>query len=217
MDRRVCLPHAATAAFEVQSAPAYALIITVLTEPMTPMTVHAPPTSASGLGSPRAHLHRKLPYCVFFKVRLRRIPPETRRVCMRARVRQYAPMHAGMCVPGCASVRARACVRVRARNARALWWMERRCTAQVYASKDHKGSTESLALQALPMAVHTTPCAPHRRRGLDHIRAGDGSTSAPGPAHICWGLAHIRAGTADASAPGLAGDDRRKHSTSKSG
>jgi hypothetical protein len=79
MDRRVCLPHAATAAFEAQYAPAYAAIIAALTEPMTTMTVHAPPTFALGLGSPRTHLHRKLLHRVF-KVRLRRIPPETRRL-----------------------------------------------------------------------------------------------------------------------------------------
>ena len=51
MDRRVCLPHAATATFE--------------------------PTSAPGLGSPRPHPHLKLLHRVF-KFRLRRISPETR-------------------------------------------------------------------------------------------------------------------------------------------
>ena len=106
MDRRVCLPHAATAAFEVQSAPAYALIITVLTEPMTPMTVHAPHI-CTRTGLTRPHLHRKLLHRAF-KVRLRGISPETRRVCMRARVRQRAQMHARLCVQGCVSVCARA-------------------------------------------------------------------------------------------------------------
>ncbi len=77
MDRRVCLPHAATAAFEVQYTPAYAVIIAALTGPMTTMTVHAPPTFAPGLGSPRTHPHRKLLHRVF-KFRLRRISPETR-------------------------------------------------------------------------------------------------------------------------------------------
>ncbi len=84
----------------------------------------AAPTSAPGLGSPRPHPHqdwaaprphhphRKLLPRVL-KVRSRRMPPETRRVCMRARVRQCAPMHAGLCVRGCAS--ACACVRVRVR------------------------------------------------------------------------------------------------------
>ncbi len=103
IDRRVCLPHSATAAFEAQYTPAYAVIIAALTEPMTSMTVHAPPTTPRGLGSPRPHLHRNLLHRAF-KVRLRGIPPETRRVCMRARVRQRAPMHAGLCVQGCVSV-----------------------------------------------------------------------------------------------------------------
>jgi hypothetical protein len=71
----------------------------------------------------------------------------------------------------CVCVRACACVRVHGRNDWAAWWMERRCAAQVYASKD-LGSKESQALQALPMAVHTTPCAPHLRRDSPHICSG---------------------------------------------
>ncbi len=50
MDRRVCLPHSATAAFEAQYAPAYAVIIAALTEPMTTMTVHAPARIRSRTG-----------------------------------------------------------------------------------------------------------------------------------------------------------------------
>ncbi len=40
MDRRVCLPHAATATFEAQSAPAYAVIIAALTEPRLSPHLH---------------------------------------------------------------------------------------------------------------------------------------------------------------------------------
>ena len=79
------------------------------------------------------------------------------------------------CTQGCVCVCKWVLVCVRARNARAVWWMERRCAAHFHASKDQKGSKESLALQALPMALHTTPCAPlpHLRRDLP-VRDGDG-------------------------------------------
>ena len=165
-DRRVCLPRAATATFE--------------------------PTSAPGLGSPRPHPHLKLLHRVF-KVRLRRIPPETRRVCMRARVRQCAPMHAGLCVRGCASV----CVLERV-CMRACAWAQRSGGLVDGATMRRSGlCVEGSGVEGVAGAAGTA-----HGRSYHTLR----STSAPGlAAHLFRDL------------PVSDGNGCRKRSTSKSG
>jgi hypothetical protein len=144
----------------------------------------AAPTSAPGLGSPA---HIRTGNCCTASSRSDRAayrPKHGVCACARECINVRRCTQDCVCVVArvCVRVRACACVRVRGRNDWAAWWMERRCAAQVYASKDlgSKAAKESQALQALPMAVHTTPCA-------THLSGTGPPKSVSGQARICTG------------------------------